>query len=675
MPGVAQMTMNLALPMLQDDDEEIRLTALAVVEKHPSEALITHVIQLAQSGGGRVVNAAFTALKRLLPSAQADHTPEILPLLADGDANVRKGAIAILAQTAPEVLAQRFVEHFSGALIWVRDRMLDTLIKHIPEFVPAILTLANDQDAPPAARKAARELSLGVADPRAVPVWLDLVEDPDWWIRQSAMECLGKHGQGREDVFRRIVASLKDPQLSLSAVSALGQLGDARGAGPLFETFKASQMRPEDQSEILDALAKLGEREPRVGPILAKVSTLPEVAIPVREKARLLVGKLQGEEAREALPAVAAVVKTIDLSQTPEPTLVDLLADTVASGASDFHIATGFVPHRRIHGKLEPLPVPPVDRARSEQLIKAVLNEEQWHRLEERRHIDLCLPIEGLGRFRANFFSQRQGFDASFRVIPATIPKIEQIGLPESAWEVCRYSQGLVLVTGPAGCGKSTTLAALVNLVNENLAGHIITVEDPIEFVHPSKECLVTQREVPKHTASFARALKAALREDPDVIMVGEMRDLETISLAVSASETGHLVFATLNTTTATGTIDRVINAFPAGQQAQIRSMLADSLKAVFSQALLPRASGGDRIAVFEILRGTVGVASMIREAKTFQLPSAMQTGQPHGMMTMDQALMKLVEEGKIDAEVAMDRAIKKDPFEKLLAEDREVVQ
>ncbi|HKC23357.1 MAG TPA: ATPase, T2SS/T4P/T4SS family, partial [Thermoanaerobaculia bacterium] len=531
-PGVQAMVTGLAIPLLQDEDEEIRLSALAVLEKNPTEALISHVVTLAQSGGGRVVAAAFASLKRLLPTAQADHTPEILPLLADADVNVRNGALALLADVAAEVLAQRFVEHFSGALIWVRERMLHTLVTSIPAFVPAMLHVAEDRDADPAAAKAARELSLSVTDPRAVPVWLSLMEEPDWWVRQSAVECLGKFGGGREDVFRRLVAALKDPQLALSAVAALGDLGDARAAGPLFETFKTSQARPEDQNEILDAMAKLGAHEPRVGPILAKISSLPEVAMAVREKARDLVGKLQGEQARDALPTISANIQPVDLRSNPNPTIVDFLGDTVARGASDFHLATGFVPHRRVHGNLEPLEVPPVERDRAKKLIKDVLTEEQWSRLEKERHVDLCLEVQGLGRFRANFFSQRSGFDAAFRVIPAVIPRMESIGLPESAWEVTRYSQGLVLVTGPAGCGKSTTLAALVNRVNENVSGHIITIEDPIEFVHPSKECLVTQREVPKHTASFSRALRAALREDPDVIMVGEMRDLDTIGLA-----------------------------------------------------------------------------------------------------------------------------------------------
>ena len=343
----------------------------------------------------------------------------------------------------------------------------------------------------------------------------------------------------------------------------------------------------------------------------------------MREKARRLVGKLQGDAARDAIPYPKMEARTLDLSSGAPVRLVDLLADTVARGASDFHLATGFVPHRRMHGILEKVDVPPVTAEQAEALIREVLTDQERALLAERKNLDVCVKIPGLGRFRANFFAQRQGLDAVFRAIPQEIPRLETLGLPESTWEVCRYTQGLVLVTGPSGCGKSTTLAALVDRVNETRPGHIITVEDPIEFVHRNKESLVNQRQVPHHTESFARALKSALREDPDVIMVGEMRDLETISLAITASETGHLVFATLSTTTATATIDRIINSFPPGQQGQIRMMVSESLKAVISQALLPRADGEGRVAAFEILRGTQAVGALIRESKTFQLPTS----------------------------------------------------
>ncbi len=668
-PATSALAASLALPLLQDDDEEIRLSALSVLENNPSEALISHVLSMARTGGTRVVETAFATLRKLLPSAQTDHTPEILPLLSDGNAAVRNGAVGLLTRLPLDVLAQQFIKEYGTSYAWVRDRALEAAVGGVPNFVLGVLQQTRNPD--PAIAHGAAEMSLGLTDQRAVPVWLMMLRDQDWWNRSRAIEVLGRHGAGRDDVLSALLASINDPETAMGAAAALGQIGDPRAAGALYQLFLNARERPEDQLDILDALAGVGVKEPRVGPLLAQVANYAEFSDRVREKARRLVGKLQGEAAQNAIPKVSAVPKKVDLAVTAEPGLIDYLGDLLARGGSDFHLATGFQPHRRINGMLEPVEGPGVTAERAQSLIKGVLSDEEWDRLMNERQLDLCLKIRGLGRFRANFFSQRAGLDASFRAIPANLPTLEEIGLPQSVWEVTRYTQGLVLVTGPAGCGKSTTLAALVNRVNESHRGHIITVEDPVEFLHPNKECLVNQRQVPQNTVSFARALKAALREDPDVIMIGEMRDLETISLAISASETGHLVFGTLSTTNATATIDRIINSFPSGQQGQIRTMVSESLKAVISQALLPRRGGYGRVAAFEILRGTPAVAAMIRDAKTFQLPSTLQTGQLAGMNTMDQALMKLVEEGKITPEVAMDRALKKDPFEKLMQEER----
>jgi twitching motility protein PilT len=303
-----------------------------------------------------------------------------------------------------------------------------------------------------------------------------------------------------------------------------------------------------------------------------------------------------------------------------------------------------------------------------EAWLSPMLGDGRAERLAERRQLDFCHKDADLGRFRTNVFFQRKGVSAVLRLVPFQIPNLTDIGLPESLWEITTYSQGLVLVTGPAGCGKTTTLAALVDRINETQRGHILTVEDPIEYVHTNKESLVNQREVPSHSRSFAKALRQSLREDPDVILVGEMRDLETISLAITASETGHLVLATLHTTTASSTVDRIINAFPPDQQGQIRMMVADSLKAVISQSLLPRRDGNGRVAAFEILRNTPNVAGMIRDSKTFQLPTAMQTGVSAGMMLMDAALLQLVQEGTVEPRVAYDRAQRKEAFEPFLA-------
>jgi twitching motility protein PilT len=311
---------------------------------------------------------------------------------------------------------------------------------------------------------------------------------------------------------------------------------------------------------------------------------------------------------------------------------------------------------------------PPTD-AQLEAWVRPILTEDGRRGFEERQQVDFCHKDPTLGRFRTNVFLQRKGMSVVFRLVPFEVPNLADIGLPESLWELTTYGQGLILVTGPSGCGKTTTLAALVDRINSTERCHILTIEDPIEYVHVNKDSLVNQREVPTHSNSFARALRQSLREDPDVILVGEMRDLETISLAITAAETGHLVLATLHTTTASATVDRIINAFPSDQQGQIRQMVSDSLKAVISQSLLPRRDGSGRVAAWEILRNTQAVAGLIREAKTYQIPTAMQTGGGSGMMLMDMSLLRLVQDGAVDPRVAYDRAQRKEAFEPFLEE------
>ncbi|MGE5347077.1 MAG: PilT/PilU family type 4a pilus ATPase, partial [Acidithiobacillales bacterium] len=552
-------------------------------------------------------------------------------------------------------------------------RALDTTREGLPGFCPAVIALCSDPD--PGIAKAAAEMTLALEDPRALPVWIGLVNDPDDWVRARAMELLGQHGQGHPDVLPRLLAGLDSPELAIPAAAALGQLGDPRAAGPLLEAFKKAQTRPDVQVELLDAMASLAGADPRIAPLLSKIAQTPQIDAKVREKARRSVEQVQSA-AEEASAAIEDSDEGPDLPPAEgEGGLRELLAEAVRSGASDFHLATGFVPHRRVQGRLEPIDMPAVTRKQAQVLVRQVLGEEEWHRLEKERHLDVALRLPRAGRFRANFFSQRSGFDASFRVISRDVPKLEDLGLPATVAEILRFTQGLVLVTGPAGCGKSTTLAALIDRLNETRPCHIITIEDPVEFLHPPKLALVNQRQVPRDTASFARALRAALREDPDVVMVGELRDLETISLAVTAAETGHLVFGTLHTSSATATIDRIISSFPPAQQGQIRVMLADSLRAVISQTLLPRRDGQGRIAAFEILRTTQAVAALVREGKTFQIPSLVQTGKLHGMVTMDQFLLQLCESELIEPEVALEKALKAETFEPLVAERRKELE
>jgi len=332
--------------------------------------------------------------------------------------------------------------------------------------------------------------------------------------------------------------------------------------------------------------------------------------------------------------------------------LDDLFKVMVQSGASDLHLTSGAVPSLRVHGDIQPLKYRALSDNEVKALIFEILSPEQRQKVTNDWELDCSYSLEGVGRFRVNVFVQRKGLGAVFRHIPTEILTLEKLNLPPSILEILKAKQGLVLVTGPTGSGKSTTLAAMVDWINKNKAYHILTIEDPIEFVHENHKSIVNQREVGGNTKSFAKALKASLREDPDVILVGEMRDLETISLAITAAETGHIVFGTLHTMSAPKTVDRVIDSFPEEQQAQIRVMLSESLNAVISQSLLKKTSGG-RIAALEIMLANTAVRNLIREGKTFQLPSAMQTGSRIGMQTMDSAVTAYLEKGIITPEVA----------------------
>ncbi len=326
----------------------------------------------------------------------------------------------------------------------------------------------------------------------------------------------------------------------------------------------------------------------------------------------------------------------------------ELLREAAAKGASDLHLSAGEPPCLRVHGDLVRSEHPALSPADVTTLVHGIMNAEQRARFEAEHEVDFACVLEGVGRFRVNVFVHHRGPGAVLRAIPTTVPDLAQMELPPILAELCTRERGLVLVTGPTGSGKSTTLAAMVDVINATWEGHILTVEDPIEFVHPPKRCLVNQREVGPHTGSFASALRSALREDPDVILIGEMRDLETISLALTAAETGHLVFGTLHTSSAPKTIDRIIDVFPAAQQAQIRTMLAESLEAVVAQTLLKR-KGGGRVAACEILVGTPAVRNLIREGKLHQIPSMMQTGKNVGMQTLDAAIADLVKRGLVD--------------------------
>jgi twitching motility protein PilT len=351
---------------------------------------------------------------------------------------------------------------------------------------------------------------------------------------------------------------------------------------------------------------------------------------------------------------------TVDATGAGEERIQELLQYLVESDSSDLHLRVGLPPTYRLHGELEPKAgEAPLSREDIDRLLTSIMPERNRQEYGETNDTDFAYEMVGLARFRANALRDRMGPAAVFRVIPNEILTVDQLGLSPDVQKLCYLTKGLVVVTGPTGSGKSTTLSGMIDLINSTRTDHIITIEDPIEFVHQNKKCIVTQRQVGSHTRSFKRALRAALREDPDIILIGEMRDLETVAIAIETAETGHLVFGTLHTTTATSTVDRIIDQFPADRQEQIRVMLSESLKGVIAQVLCKKIGGG-RVPAREILLAAGSVANLIREGKTFQLPSILQTNRKQGMITLNDSLLDLVDKKVIEPQEAHMKSVDK---------------
>ena len=431
------------------------------------------------------------------------------------------------------------------------------------------------------------------------------------------------------------------------------------------ETFQVEFTRP--NGSIVVTIRRNGPRVPPMTtsatPAAAAPAVVPTLAAPVASTpmAPAPMPTPPPVAAPPRVPVASAPVVTEASPVSRDTSAMDeLLRHMVAAGASDLHLSAGAVPVLRVHGEIKFLSERGAlssDDVR--KLVYSILEDDVRNTFEQLRDADCAYEIPGVSRFRVNVFEDRKGLGTVIRTIPVDILTVEQLNLPQACLDLCFLTKGLVLVTGPTGSGKSTTLAAMVDYINKNRSDHIITIEDPIEFVHENKNCLVNQRQVGNHTESFKTALRAALREDPDIVLVGEMRDLETIAIAIETAETGHLVFGTLHTTTAGTTVDRIIDQFPADRQEQIRTMLADSLKAVIAQVLCKKKQGG-RVAAREILLGNSALASLIREGKTFQIPSIMQTSKAQGMVSMNDNLLRLVKERTVEAKEAWMKSVDK---------------
>jgi twitching motility protein PilT len=644
--------------LAEDPQQDVREAALGFIAARAAEASVPILVQQLPTVRYNIQQVIAEHLGALAETR--DITAQVLPLLGSGDAGTRSAVLKILLRAGDRVgMIRRYIQFTKTLAGFIRTRTLESLREFGPDLIEAVIDLLRDPDDD--IRAAAIGLAASFDDKRLVGPIIPLLTDSDWWVRIAAADTLGHLGDSR--AVDPLIAALADPDVRWTAVEALGRIGDARALPALGKMLGDPQ--PDVRIEVMQALRRFNH--PQVLQAVMSVATKdPERTVRSRaiELAEELSKRDQTQTDLGALRSAAMALRTVQ----GEPKLNTLLIATRNQQASDFHLAIGQPPVLRIGSELIRAQGEAWTPEQTEGMFKEIMTEPQWEILQKHQQVDFCYWIPHAGRYRANVFLDHRGYSGVFRVIPDRPPTISDIGLPPHLADIADYHQGLVLICGPSGSGKSTTLAALVNLFNETKSHHVITLEDPIEFVHPFKNCLINQREVGAHTVSYARALRAALREDPDVVVIGELRDNESIGLALTAAETGHIVLGTLSSTSAAKAIDRVILSFSPDEQPQIRSSLSESLKYVVAQRLLPSREQRKLVAAFEILRGTTNVSSMIRDDKTYQIYSAIQIGRSHGMQTFDESIKDLVQRRLITPETAYMSAQKKEDFEALVS-------
>ena len=648
----------MILPLMTDRDERIRILVIQGLGKTPDEAVLDALLDRLRHDGVAVRQAVLRVLGTLVDEGVPGVEDRLIPLLAEGEESVRAAVVQLIGSMRDRAAAVRKVILFSSSLMgWMRERIHRTVKEAGESLIDVVVELMahGEQEV----RRSALLFAAHFTSPRMVDPVIKMLADDDWWTRAVAIDTLGRLADER--AVDALIAALDDNEVRWSAIEALTRIGSQRALKPIVRLLgdPVASVR----LEVVRAIEVFDD--PRALPLLMKIMKAdPELEL--RERA---LHAYKGITQRHQMAVDEAELRDAVGYDTRSGRQLDrLLAETRKIGGSDFHLSVDSVPTVRLDGELRRLGKRAFTAEDTERTVDEVLTPAQRELFAANHQLDFCYEVQGVGRYRANVFHERLGVGGVFRVIPNEVPTITDLRLPPHLADIASYSQGLVVVSGPAGCGKTTTLAALVNLLNETWRGHIITLEDPIELIHPFKGCLVNQREVGRHTKSFSAALRAALREDPDAVVVGEMRDLETMSLALTAAETGHLVIATMHTTSARKTVDRLVEAFPPREQGQIRTMLAESLKVVITQSLVPRKDTRGRVACFEVLMVTSAVSNLIRDQKTHQIPSLMQIGRSIGMSTVDQSLLELYQAGLISAEDAYLRATKKEDFEPLVS-------
>ncbi len=649
--------------MCESDDERIRragydlLNAMGQRSREQDRLLLKGITDESY----QIQSLCARTIGQMLAQDDEEIESGLISLLADGRNQVRTAVVETLSHCPqPRRVIRRYLSFIKDLPGWVRERALDSLKSFGDRLVDPIVELMGDPD------REIKLLALGIGgtfeDERCVQPIVGMLQDEDWWTRITAAETLGRIGDRR--AVDALIKCLDDKDVQWAAIESLAMIKDKRAIKPMarFLNHEADEVR----MATVEALSAF--EDPGVVKALQdRVKNDPSAEVQRRaiELIREISDKTGSTQDVKALEAMAAE----RARERSGGKLDDLLIKARQLQCSDVHIAVGLPPLFRTAGIIEPVEGEErLDEAAAKKVLCDILTEPQLQLLEKDQQIDFCYVIPNVGRYRANIFIQRLGLGGVFRIIPGIVPTFRDVGLPDYLTAVTNNHQGLVVVSGPAGAGKSTTLAALVNLINERKRAHILSVEEPVEFVHTMKQSLVNQREVNKHTQSFANALRGALREDPDIIVIGDMRDPEVINMALEAAETGHLVIGTMNTTSAHKTIDRVIESFPPNEQDAVRLALSETLQLVICQRLLPRADQPGQVACFEILPCVQNVRTLIRDDKVYQLPGIMELGKTQGMRTADMSLEQLMDAGRITAEDAYIRAEKKETFEGMVS-------
>jgi twitching motility protein PilT len=634
---------------LEDREPRVRRMAVdSLVQLQGNDIFEAMLDRVATDDNPDIRKVAGGYLQKFISSAPAEMRPTILGrLLLSGDADVRSQLVKAIFATAPAYELLLEILTFSKTVLGVQHQAILDSLMTLGEGLceHAVRVLANDD---PDLRIQAILLLERYPSPRTTQAMVRLVEDADWWVRIMACDALGRLKDPRTlPVLSRL---LGDPECKWAAIDAIGSVGGDAGLQILVG------LRGDPQVEVRLAVVKaIGLiDDPRVDGYIEE-SAKSDASLDIRIRAVELLRERRGAKAAGG----EAQVSSAHLTRPMEK----LFAYAREARASDLHVTPEEPPFLRVNGVIERIKTKPLARAQVDALIDDILDPVRRPILQEKGSVDFCYAIPGVGRYRVNCFRQMRGTSCVVRVIPNVPPTLADCGLPQQLEEVGVYHQGVILITGAAGCGKSTTLTAIVNLLNETRNTHILSLEDPIEFLHTPKRALINQREIGRDSRSFAAAMRGALREDPDIIVVGELRDKETIRLAMIAAETGHLVIATMQTTGAIATVDKVVESFPADEQAQIRVQFAGSVKLIVSQVLVPKANGNGRAAAFELLKATPPVCAIIRDGKTFQLGSAMQIGRTQGMLTLDASLEGLLVSKQISLETALAYAQKKETF------------